>query len=410
MTNLPQPASCPGHDHSSPLALLEAAYLIAEQTDLAGAVQALLGAGCGALHHDYLCFLAADLTAGLLRCEDCRTAPGRPCPNTATVSADSLLGQAILRDAAPAILRLAHWNATAEDPDADPLCIAPLVVDGVIQGAFVASCSLPHAEPFTAESTLLVTLTRFAQIAVQRGDLARMRTLFVAAVSHELRTPITSIVAFGEMLRDGDAGPLSPRQLTFLDRITTASDLLRRIVEDLLDLSRLGSGAEEPRQSPIPLPPFLEDLALLFAPRAAACQVEIQVHAAADLPVLNTDPMRLQQAISNFLDNALKFSPPGSIIRLEATHSDDECAICVIDQGTGIPPEAFPHIFEAFYTYGNRVNENAGKGAGLGLAIVARIADMLGATIRAESTHGEGSAFGIVFPRRAAATASHKQD
>jgi two-component system sensor histidine kinase KdpD len=117
-----------------------------------------------------------------------------------------------------------------------------------------------------------------------------------------------------------------------------------------------------------------------------------------DLPPLCTDQRRLHQALSNFVDNAIKYSPEGSEVTLEARSTNDNIHLRVCDEGPGIPQGELKRIFEEFYRCRNRVNDTANRGAGLGLAIVARIADMLGAKVTVESAPSAGSTFSLIFP------------
>jgi signal transduction histidine kinase len=243
----------------------------------------------------------------------------------------------------------------------------------------------------------LGALIQFAEVAIQRLGLGRLRVQFVASVSHELRTPLTSIKAFCEMLYDGDAGPLTDEQLSFVRRIATGADQLHKIVEDLLELSRLRSETETLNVDQINVKLFLEDTASILQPQADARGIQIGVSAPDDLPTLHTDQRRLHQALSNFIDNAIKYSPEGSPIAVAATLRDEKMRLCVTDRGRGIPEQDLKRIFEEFYRCQKGVNGTASEGAGLGLAIVARIADMLGAKIEVDSTWGAGSTFCLSF-------------
>jgi signal transduction histidine kinase len=240
-------------------------------------------------------------------------------------------------------------------------------------------------------------LIQFAEVAIQRWGLGRLRVQFVASVSHELRTPLTSIKAFCEMLHDGDAGPLTDEQLSFVRRIATGADQLHKIVEDLLELSRLRSETEALNVDQIDVKLFLEDTASILQPQADARGIQIGVSAPDDLPALHTDQRRLHQALSNFIDNAIKYSPEGSDVAVAATVRDEKMRLCVTDRGCGIPEQDLKRIFEEFYRCQKGVNGTASEGAGLGLAIVARIADMLGAEIEVDSALGAGSTFCLSF-------------
>jgi signal transduction histidine kinase len=382
-----------------PLALLEAARRIAEQADLSGAVQAVLETANQVLGCERVCFMHADLEHNVLRLEDCHCLQAHDREeSTVALDRSTVLGRVALSNGPVALRRLAAACARDETPDGLPTCIAVLRIDGALLGLFLADNPGSRRELPPDLPALLESLAHFAELAVARGDLGRLRAQFVAAVSHELRTPLTSVIAFCEMLSDGDAGPLNPEQATYLRRITAGSEQLLRIVEDLLALSRLNADAAEVHPDTVAIGPFLEDLRLTLAPQAEAAGIHVAVHVAPNCPSLRTDERRLRQALANFVDNALKFSPRGAVVTLGASFDGDSLSLWVQDRGHGIAPDQLPHIFEAFYRCPNGVNETASRGAGLGLAIVARIADVLGAKVSAASKPGQGSKFCLAFP------------
>lgn len=147
--------------------------------------------------------------------------------------------------------------------------------------------------------------------------------------------------------------------------------------------------------------PFLEDIALNLTPQATARSIRLLVEAQEGLPALTTDSQRLQQAVTNLVDNAIKYGPQGGLVRLVAARGEEGLRLSVVDQGPGIHPDEQELVFEEFYrAYAGRSSLES-KGAGLGLSIVRGIARNLGAGLQLDSAPGEGSTFSLVFPGQA---------
>lgn len=231
--------------------------------------------------------------------------------------------------------------------------------------------------------------------------LETMRREFVANVSHELRTPITTIQGFVETLQDGAlADPDKARR--FLDIIARQSSRLNAIIEDLLQLSRLET---DPDRGGIVMEPcrlfdLLQNVQQGAAPAAAEKQLHITVECPPDLR-LSASPNLLQQAVTNLVDNAVKYSGAGReiLIRAAAAGPDGGAVIQVRDSGCGIAREYQSRIFERFYRVDKARSREQG-GTGLGLAIVKHIMQAHGGTVRVDSEPGRGSTFTLTFPAR----------
>jgi len=225
--------------------------------------------------------------------------------------------------------------------------------------------------------------------------LETMRTDFVANVSHELRTPIHLIRGFVETIRTGDLGDEdSARYLEIIERNALR---MERIVEDLLSLARL----ERDPSGWLSLESCLvEDIsqAALGTVRgqAEAASIRLESDIPADLRLI-ANPGLVEQALTNLLENAVRYSPQSSTVRLEARRSDDSIEISVRDHGSGIPAPDLERIFERFYRADKSRDRKSG-GTGLGLAIVRHIAIAHGGSARAESWSGEGSVFTLRLP------------
>jgi signal transduction histidine kinase len=224
----------------------------------------------------------------------------------------------------------------------------------------------------------------------------RTKDEFLATLSHELRTPLNSILGWSILMQGGRLSP--DRERIALQSIERNARLQSRLIEDLLDVSRIISGKFTLDSSEVTLKPVVEGAIEIIRPIAESKQIQIQfkctpgpVHVAGDAP-------RLQQAIWNLLSNAVKFSTSGGVVVLELEKTDTHAQISVTDNGIGIEPDFLPHVFERFRQADGSSTRSYG-GLGLGLAIVRHIVEMHGGVVRAESRgKGQGACFTIELP------------
>jgi len=241
-------------------------------------------------------------------------------------------------------------------------------------------------------------------VLVVMHDMTRLRRLekarsdFVANVSHELKTPITSIKGFVETLQDGALND-EANASRFLDIIRKHSDRLNAIIDDLLTLSRLEleDRKTEVTLNDVKLKDTLQSAISLCSSRVQNKRIDVTLRVPPGL-VARVNRALIEHAVSNLLDNAVKYSPEGSAINLTARQDDSETTICVLDHGAGIPAKHLPRIFERFYRVDKARSRKLG-GTGLGLAIVKHIAQVHQGSVSVESRPGEGSAFTIHLPR-----------
>ena len=245
--------------------------------------------------------------------------------------------------------------------------------------------------PSSAGAVIVLTdMTRIRRLESLRRD-------FVANVSHELKTPVTSIQGFVEALLDGAIN--DPKQTErFLRIIAKHSDRLNAIIEDLLSLSRLEEDSEKRKISleNVPVKSVLLSAVELSNVKAEGKQMKIDLMCE-DGITANINAALLEQAIVNLIDNAVKYSSPGSTVRITAEQKDKETIISVQDNGCGIAQEHIPRIFERFYVVDKGRSRKLG-GTGLGLAIVKHIVQVHGGYVTVESSVGIGSTFTIHLP------------
>jgi len=262
---------------------------------------------------------------------------------------------------------------------------------------------------------------RLGRLAVIRDvtlerELDRMKSDFVAIVSHELRTPLASMKMFTSNLLDGVEGELTEGQRDALTRMAKNLDRLSRLINDLLDLSKLEAGKMKMRLAPVDLRELLESVVAVFGPQAAAKHLTLSLRLPETLPVLWADPDRVEQVLTNLLGNAVKFTPDGGQITVEALRHDPDTAerigapgerspvsgegyvsISVADTGVGIPEGDIERVFDKFYQTDHSMTRKTG-GTGLGLPICKEIVAKHGGRLWAESTPGAGSRFTFELP------------
>jgi len=246
-------------------------------------------------------------------------------------------------------------------------------------------------------------LTGFGGAAIILQDVTKFRLLddvkgnLVSTVSHELKTPLTSLRMAVYLLLEQNFGPITERQRELLDTARDDSERLLRILNDLLDLSRLESGASTLKRRPVAIVGFLEDMAREMKAITEGANQKIVVNADPDLAEMSVDADRLRHVFINLLSNASKYSGPDTTITLYARSAPDGfIRFGVRDQGPGIPAENAPYVFEKFY----RVPDQEKKGAGLGLTIAREIVVAHGGSIACSSKVGEGSDFYFLLPAR----------
>jgi signal transduction histidine kinase len=225
----------------------------------------------------------------------------------------------------------------------------------------------------------------------------RMKDEFLANMSHELRTPLNAVLGFAEALSGEVYGPVNARQQGALARIDGSGRHLVALIDDILDLARIGAGRISLVSEPVELASVCEE-AVAFV-RAGAIGRGLSVSCEAPEPVLvQSDRRRVLQVVLNLLSNAVKFTTEGSVgVRLSVDVAAGEARLAVWDTGIGIAPEDRPNLFRAFVQLEGGLSRRYG-GTGLGLALSRALADLLRGRIELSSERGQGSCFTLTLP------------
>lgn len=284
--------------------------------------------------------------------------------------------------------------------------VLPMIVRGKITGlAFIFSDRRDEYAPdevflFSMLASQLAVTLENAYLFREMAALDRMRSEFIAITSHELRTPLHNIRGFVKLLLDGKAQD-AKIQREFLSTVDEQTNRLTRLVNDLIDVSTIEAGRMQMRtETVVVVEELVEGVVTQFKNAAEEKTVAIETILPRDLPTVEGDRERLGQVLTNLVGNAIKFSHERTTITVRVKMNGDELVIEVQDQGTGIPDEALPRLFDRFYQVANSATRTQ-PGSGLGLYISKHIVEAHGGRIWVESKLGEGSTFSFALPLKA---------
>ncbi|MCU9613745.1 cell wall metabolism sensor histidine kinase WalK [Caldibacillus lycopersici] len=232
----------------------------------------------------------------------------------------------------------------------------------------------------------------------EEREMDKLRKDFVANVSHELRTPIAMLQGYSEALMDDVASSEEERK-EIATVINEESLRMGRLVNELLDLARMESGHLRLREEIVMVQPFMEKIVKKFAGLAKDNQLELQLALHLNEVEWEFDPDRMEQVLTNLIDNAIRHTGEGGLVEVNARNSHNSLIIEVKDNGTGIPSEDLPFVFERFYK-ADKARTRGKSGTGLGLAIAKNIVDSHHGSIDVRSKLGQGTTFTILIPRK----------
>ena len=235
------------------------------------------------------------------------------------------------------------------------------------------------------------------QLARRQAEVAnRTKDEFLATVSHELRTPLNAILGWADMLRSGTLS--DTRRERAIDAVYTNAVRQTKLIDELLDVSRIMSGKLPLDRAPLDLRAVVRSSVDVIQPSADAKHIHLAVDAGAPIPEFYGDATRLQQILVNLLSNAIKFTPDGGSVRVGLRRSAAAVELTVTDSGQGIPARFLPLIFEPFRQADHLTTRQHG-GLGLGLSIVRHLVEAHGGQVRADSAGaGKGSTFTVLLP------------
>jgi signal transduction histidine kinase len=237
-------------------------------------------------------------------------------------------------------------------------------------------------------------------------EAGRQRSQFMANVTHELRTPIHGICGLSDLVESGIYGPVSPKQRDAQQSIKRSARSLLALIDDLLELSRADAGKLVLAAEPVDVAELVTTVVAAARWMVGTKNVTIETDVASGIAPVHADPRGLKQVLLNLLSNAAKFTPEGGRIVLRARPDGDAAVrLEVEDSGIGIAPEDQERIFEEFRQLDGSA-ERAYGGVGLGLAVVRRLTEAMGARVDVKSAKGAGATFGVSVPRAAAAPVS----
>jgi PAS domain S-box-containing protein len=245
-----------------------------------------------------------------------------------------------------------------------------------------------------------------AQLAAENTQLretGRLKGLFLANMSHELRTPLNAVIGFAQLLRGGTVQPDSPRFANYLEQIIGSGHTLLGLIDNVLEFARVEASRLDLQPEPVQLEALIREVVDTQREQANRKRITVSVECDPSLTDIVADPLRLKQAVANYLSNAVKFTPTLGRVAVRALpDGPHHLRIEVQDSGPGMADEDLPRLFAGFQQLSVGINKHH-PGVGLGLALTARLVDAQGGTVGVQSRQGQGSVFHLVLPRRPAA-------
>ena len=270
--------------------------------------------------------------------------------------------------------------------------IAPGLTNGLLtrrDGSMLQVASVPLPDGEVLLTYLDVSDTARVERALrERNDAletaGRLKSEFIASVSHELRTPLSTVIGFAEILNNQYFGSLNSSQSEYCRGILDSSHQLMTLINDILDLATIEAGYMVLELSPVDIPEMLRAVVTLTQERARSRGLEISLRCPSQIGAIEADERRLKQALFNLISNAVKFTPPGGAIGIEARYSQGELLLAVADTGIGIAPADQARVFEKYAC-------KREGGSGLGLSLVKSLIELHRGSVEIESALGRGT-------------------
>jgi signal transduction histidine kinase len=256
---------------------------------------------------------------------------------------------------------------------------------------------LPEMIDILLDSVLIVTKT--VRTNARHQKLARNQSEFMRIVSHDLRSPLTSMKGFGSMLESGMVGDMNEKQEHFIDKIMAGVQQMTALVENIQDAGRYDpeTGFYEMQRAPSDLTDIVNRIVSNHLVPAEKQELTVSKSIADDIPIINIDSTIIERAITNLVDNAIKYTPNGRNVEVSLYRQDNHVVVSVQDSGFGISPENQKMLFERHVRIPRKEHKRV-KGSGLGLFIVRSVARRHGGDAWIESVEGEGSTFFVSIP------------
>jgi signal transduction histidine kinase len=272
-------------------------------------------------------------------------------------------------------------------------------------GAIVKCGTVPLPDGGTLIAFQDVTDSVYVERALRERNEAlvaadEMKIKFVRHVSYELRSPLTNIIGFAGLLREPGVGALNERQREYLGHITSSTDALLALVNNILDLATIDARAMTLNLGTVDIRSTMAAAAEGIKDRLAKDDIKLDIRAAADIGSFVADGPRVRQVLFNLLSNAVGFSPPAATVTLAAERTASAIVFAVTDRGPGIPPELQDKVFDLFETH---TTGSRHRGLGLGLSLVRSFVELHGGTVAIDSAVGRGTTVICNFPLEQAA-------
>lgn len=280
-----------------------------------------------------------------------------------------------------------------------------MIVDKAFEEEAIDAIDMLHMNWFTGQAALAIEnaelITDLERTNKSLRELDTLKSNFLATISHELRTPLTAITGFAHLLATGKIGPLNDGQSDILRRVLTQSDRLANVINDLIEIVEIDSGSTV-NMTVQPVDPLnvLVEILPKLEHRRASKSAHVEPVARGRVPLILADPKGLSRIFYHLIDNALKFSNEGGVVKIRFFPREDELAIQIRDYGIGIPPEKLRTIFDSFYQIDGHL-ARVHQGMGIGLTLTRKLVHGAGGRLEVESSPGKGSRFTLIFPKAA---------